>query len=288
MSRSQLLELGFSADEIDGLVKRRHLTPEHRGVYAVGAPPWTLRGAIWSAVLASGDEAIVSHRSAAYLDGYLPSVPKIENVDITITSGRGESKPGIAVHRSRNVTHADIKHVGGLRVTRAARTLLDLAATTTEAEFEKAFDEAIFRHDLRPPQVEDVLTRNAGAKGSRRFRALWEAEQGNERNRLEAEKRMAHLIKAAKLPTPVPNAPIGDRRVDFLWTDLRVVVETDGYGTHGRRSAFEADRARDAELEAMDYSVLRFTWRQITREPFVVVARLGARLALAGRQRTVA
>src|SRR5688500_3101563 len=70
ISRMQLLELGCSKDWIDGLVKRGHLRREHRGVYAVGRPPWTLKGAIWSAALAYGDRGIVSHRSAAYLEGY--------------------------------------------------------------------------------------------------------------------------------------------------------------------------------------------------------------------------
>ncbi len=284
VSRAQLVELGYSSDEIDGLLKRRHLNPEHRGVYALGAPPWTLKGAIWSAVLAAGDNAIVSHRSAAYLSGYLPSVPKIESIDITITSGRSESKPGIRIHHSRLITSADIQHVGGLRVTRAARTMLDLAATVPEAEFEEAFDEAVFKNGLRRAQVEDVLARNAGAKGIRRFRDLWEAEQGNMRNRLAAEKRMALLIEAAKLGNPASNAPVGERRVDFLWPELRVIVETDGYGTHGKRSSFEADRARDAGLSALDYYVLRFTWRQLTSEPYFVVARLAARLALAERE----
>lgn len=284
ISRSQLLDLGFSTDEIDGLVRRRHLSLEHRGVYAIGAPPWTLKGAIWSAVLACGDSAVVSHRSAAYLNGYLPSPPRIENIDITITSSRGENRPGISVHHSRTLTSADIKHVGGLRVTRPARTMLDLAATVPAAQFEKAFDEAVFKRALRPPQVEDVLARNAGAKGTRRLRDLWESERSNERNRLEAEKRMAALIEAAKLPGPVANAPVGNRRVDFLWPDLRVVAETDGFETHGRRPSFESDRARDADLSALDYFVLRFTWRQITREPYVVVARLAARLALAERE----
>src|SRR5688572_5541727 len=202
ISRSQLRDLGFSPDEIDGLVKRGHLRLEHRGAYAVGRPPWTLKGAIWAAVLATGDNAIVSHSSAAYLDDFLPLLPGIENVDITITSGRGESRPGITIHRSHTLTSADIKSVGGLRVTRPARTMLDLAATLPAAEFEDAFDEAVFKRALRRPQVEDVLSRNAGAKGTRRFRDIWEAEQGNERNRLEAEKRLASLIEVAKLPPP--------------------------------------------------------------------------------------
>ena len=39
----------------------------------------------------------------------------------------------------------------------------------------------------------------------------------------------------------------------------QVIVETDGFETHGTRAAFRADRAKDAALTASGYRVLRFT-----------------------------
>jgi very-short-patch-repair endonuclease len=68
--------------------------------------------------------------------------------------------------------------------------------------------------------------------------------------------------------------------VDFLWPEQRLIVETDGFGAHGTRRAFERDRQRDARLQAAGYRVLRFTWRQLLDEPEVVAARLAAALAL--------
>jgi hypothetical protein len=44
---------------------------------------------------------------------------------------------------------------------------------------------------------------------------------------------------------------LGPFRPDFLWRDLGLVVETDGWKTHGTRSAFEADRVRNAKLMTM-------------------------------------
>jgi very-short-patch-repair endonuclease len=55
-----------------------------------------------------------------------------------------------------------------------------------------------------------------------------------------------------------------------------VIVETDGFATHGHRAAFEADRACGAALQAAGYVVLRFTHRQLTRQPRTVVAQLAA------------
>jgi very-short-patch-repair endonuclease len=59
-----------------------------------------------------------------------------------------------------------------------------------------------------------------------------------------------------------------------------VLVETDGFTTHGRRQAFEDDRARDADLIAQGYTVIRFTWRRLMGAPLIVAARLSASLAL--------
>ena len=61
----------------------------------------------------------------------------------------------------------------------------------------------------------------------------------------------------------------------------RLIVEVDGYAFHSTRAAFERDRARDAELQARGYRVIRITWRQIETSTHAVVARLAAALAVA-------
>jgi very-short-patch-repair endonuclease len=60
--------------------------------------------------------------------------------------------------------------------------------------------------------------------------------------------------------------------VDAVWDRQRLVVEVDGYRSHGTRPQFERDREKDARMMLAGYRVLRFTWRQITREPAFVVA----------------
>jgi very-short-patch-repair endonuclease len=68
--------------------------------------------------------------------------------------------------------------------------------------------------------------------------------------------------------------------VDFFWPDHKLVVETDGWGKHGTRRAFESDRARDALPQAHGYRVLRFTWRQVMHETLLVVVRIAQLLAV--------
>jgi very-short-patch-repair endonuclease len=71
---------------------------------------------------------------------------------------------------------------------------------------------------------------------------------------------------------------VGRYEVDLLWRESSLIVEVDGYAYHSSRAAFERDRARDAELQAAGWRVLRVTWRQIVEEPEAVVARLAALL----------
>jgi very-short-patch-repair endonuclease len=84
--------------------------------------------------------------------------------------------------------------------------------------------------------------------------------------RSELERRFLNLCRRHGIPLPEVNVRVDAFTVDFLWRDARLIVETDGFQTHGTRFAFEADRARDARLKAIGFEVLRFTWRQLTRD----------------------
>lgn len=66
--------------------------------------------------------------------------------------------------------------------------------------------------------------------------------------------------------------------VDFVWRDLRVVAEVDGYAFHASARSFAEDRQRDAELTAAGYRVLRFTWADLVERRLVTVVRLAQAL----------
>lgn len=55
-------------------------------------------------------------------------------------------------------------------------------------------------------------------------------------------------------------------KVDFVWTHGRLVVELDGYGSHGNRTAFMYDRHRDYELTLSGYTVLRLANDEIAQD----------------------
>ena len=128
------------------------------------------------------------------------------------------------------------------------------------------------------------LTRVPGARGTRRLReVLSELDPLSPETRTEIERLMLALCKAHSLPQPVVNGWIQLEdgigfEPDFLWPNAKLIVETDGHKTHRTRKAFEADRRRDQLLAEAGYTTLRFTWRQLTREPERVARTIAAML----------
>jgi hypothetical protein len=96
----------------------------------------------------------------------------------------------------------------------------------------------------------------------------------------ELERRFLVLLDAEALPRPLVNEHTDDAtQPDFRWTRERLIVELDGYETHGTRAAFERDRARDRALMAAGWRVARITKRQLDDAPSELAAELRALLA---------
>jgi very-short-patch-repair endonuclease len=98
------------------------------------------------------------------------------------------------------------------------------------------------------------------------------------------EDRFLAICRRHRLPAPVRQHRIDGHDHDFAWPESRVVVETDGWAAHGTPYAFRADRARTNALQLQGWTVLRFTWQDLTDRPAQVAATV--RRALAARRTT--
>lgn len=123
ITRKQLLALGYSSDEIRGMIARGFLIPVHRGIYIVGAlsPAPEQRWA--AAVLAGGRGAALMHTAAAANYELLP--PR-EVIEVAVPKRR-RGDATLRVHERRRV---EITQHNGIPTTTIAQTLLDLAATS--------------------------------------------------------------------------------------------------------------------------------------------------------------
>jgi hypothetical protein len=171
--------------------------------------------------------------------------------------------------------------VDSIPCTALARTLLDLAEVVDRRGVKKAVDQAeVLRiFDLRA--TDDVLSRASGRRGAAVLAQVLAEYDGPTLTDQELEERFLLLCLDACLPMPEVNAWITlddgiAYKADFLWRAERLIVETDGWGSHGTRTAFEDDRRRDRRLKLAGWDVIRFTWRDIEREPDEVTTTLAA------------
>jgi predicted transcriptional regulator of viral defense system len=282
ISLDQLKAIGLTASAVRSRVVSGRLHPIHRGVYAVGQARLTKHGYWMAAVLAYGPKAVLSHRSAAALWGIRPD--NRAKTDVSVPSRSARSRPGIDAHGSLTLTPADCTTEDGIPCTTLPRTLLDLGEVLDHRGLERAIAQAeVLRlFDLRA--VEEVLTRANGRRGASVLRAVLADLQEPALTDTELEERFLMLCRAASLPRPEINAwldidELPAVRADFLWRAERLVIETDGWETHGTRQAFERDRRRDERLKLAGYELLRFTWRRISADPSGVMRTVTALLA---------
>jgi very-short-patch-repair endonuclease len=274
VSRKQLLALGMGRRAIGGRLERGLLHEIFRGVYVVGIRRITKRGRWMGAVLACGEGAVLSHRSAARLWQLLP--PAAEWVDVTCARGRIERK-GIAGHRSP-VQDDEWLVKDGIPVTSPFRTIFDLAAIAKMRELERAFHEAEAREVRDRVSLPVLLERHPGRRGAKKVRALLGSTAPVGITRNDFEEAFLALVDAYGLLRPRMNAHLAMRgrffEIDALWEEQRFAVELDSRSIHGTRKRFESDRQRDRILVAEGWRTMRITWQQLQEEPAEIAADL--------------
>lgn len=270
VTRRQLRDAGFAEAIVDRRVAAGIFLSLHRGVYLLG----TLRGRLepeWARVvaarLACGADAVVSHASAGWLWRLLRRPNRAAPVSITVPEAARRQRPGILIHRSVDLTRAEITRIEGIPVTRPGRTLRDLATVLTVKELNRAAGRVERRGLIDSAGFPALVASHAGRPGAPVLRAALLGDGGIVLTRSEAEERLLALILEHGLPQPQVNVPVEGLEVDFYWPDLKLVIEADGFAYHNRRGSFENDHQRDLELKARGFTVMRVTWRQLVEEP---------------------
>lgn len=282
VARRQLLEVGLGRDQIKRWVRSGRLTPLHREAFAFGHALLGRYGRWHAAVLACGEGAVLSHRSAAALLGLTGHARG--GIDVTAPGGR-QFRPGrlgIRLHRCRFHAAEERIERGGIPVTSVARTLFDLAEADDFARLEKAWEEADRLKLLRLREVEAVCERGYGRRALRPIRRLLADARAAETVRSPLEERFLAFCDARGIPAPATNAHVLGHEVDCLWPDARLIAELDSWEFHGHRSAFERDRARDPKLLLAGYRTIRITHRRIDREADRLAAEILGLLRLGG------
>lgn len=268
LAREQLLALGVHPDAIKHRVATGRLHPVHAGVYAVGRRELSREGQLMAAVLACGQGAMLSHRSAAELWGIAGRAA----FEVTVPAVRKPRRPGIRVHR-RVLDPAHTTRRRNIPITSITCTLVDLAPYLSKDHLERAVNEADRLDLINPEQLRKALEGFAGHLGVAKLRTLLDRLTFTLTDSA-LERRFKPIARAAGLPLPKTRTWVNGFLVDFYWPDLGLVVETDGLRYHRTPSQQTKALRRDQAHYASGLLPLRFSHAQIRWEPDYVAEML--------------
>ena len=275
------MAIGLTDQAIAYRVQSGRLNRLHRSVFAVGHCAEVPDGRLRAALLAVGDDSLISHFSAAgkYEVRSMPIV-----VDVT-TSRRLPKRDGIRLHH-RHIHPDQVRILDGLPITSPAQTIFDLGTMLGSATHLKATNEAFVKRLCTIADLRITQHRNAGRKGSRAFRVLLAAIDPEGREvRSPLEVRLNAFLRARGFPAWESNASlrIGDEliRPDVLWRPQRVIVEADGRDPHLAPQTFAGDRRRDRRARVEGWEPVRVTSVDLDVRPDELDADLRALLGLA-------
>ena len=285
-SLPQALELGIGRRRLHRMVGRGAIVRAAPSVYRMRGvrPTWHQR--VMVATL-SIPGSMASHRAAARLrrfDGF-----ELAPVEVLVVRGRNRRRAlrETILHETMDLKATDVDEVDGIPCTSLIRTLVDLPAVVHEFRAGVALDQAIRREPAllgRVAQRHREVARR-GRDGTVALRALLAERGEGELVDSGFERRALRLILDSHLPRPVTQHLVVDGdftcRLDIAWPDRKVAMECDSLRHHTGERAFRWERERRRRLTALGWSVLEYTYREVTQRPAMVIRELGAELATA-------
>ena len=270
------------ADVSDRMLQARVRQGRHdrlsREVFRIAGAPSTWHQRLLAAAWSGGPECCVSHRAAAALhryDGFRAEI--VEVVHPQRRDYRGI--PGVTVHVTSVLDPCDRALCGPIPVTTPVRTLIDLGAVVRIERLEEALDGAerdgtIDRFDLI---ARHAAIRQSGRNGVGPLARLLEAREVHAATPQSVlERRMLRVLAGAGLPVPecqvrVPRADGKTAFLDLAYAQVRVGIELDGQAWHATARQRQRDYERQNQVVIGDWSILRFTFEDVSQRPEYVV-----------------
>jgi hypothetical protein len=291
IARWQAGPCGLPAHVIDEHLRRKRWQPLYRGTYAAFTGEPGRRTVLWAAVLRAGSAAVLSHRTAAHLDGLADrpgglihvTVPAGQQVAVTAHE-RHRAAPGLRVYRSRRL--AESRHPSRMPPrTRIEETALDLVNHSGSLDEALSWLATACGRRLTTPER---LRQAAAARGRLRWRQEVSAtldDIGYGANSLLE----LRYVRDVERPHGLPSARRQARRtaegrkeyLDNLYEAYRLGVELDGQAAHPVTSRW-ADIRRDNFSAVSGILTLRYGWSDVTSRPCAVAAQVAAVLQTRG------
>jgi very-short-patch-repair endonuclease len=275
LARWQAQEIGLEWSTIKWQLDSGRWASLQRGVYATftGVPSW--EATCWAAVLRVGPEAVLSHQTAAELDGLTNARSPVIHVSIPLTKHIG-SIPGIRLHRSVRLANARHPSKTPPR-TRIEETVLDLtqAAKTIDGAFGWLCQACGSR--LTTP---GLLLTALQQRPKVRWRAILLSTLGDIDDGAQSVLEIRY-VRDVERPHRLPRArrqarvtrSSGRIYLDNLVDRYRTCIELDGKAAHPTAERWR-DIARDNASAVDGLVTLRYGWADVTERPCKTAAQI--------------
>lgn len=281
----EALDAGLSHEDIRNLVRDGVWTRVRRGAYAQ-REQWRAitpeqRHLLTAKAVVRGlaHPVALAHVSAAIALGLPTWGSDLRDVHVTRQSRRhGARAEAGVVHHAATLPGGHVVGVDGIRVTSAARTVVDHARSVGFEAAVVTLDAALNRALVSNDAVLDMLEWQQdwpgarGAGGAVEFSDRGADSPGESRSRVR--------IHQAGLPAPRLQSVIRDERgrfvgqSDFLFEENGTIAEFDGRLKYRLATAGASledvlwkEKRREDAFRALGYEVVRITWDDLARAP---------------------
>jgi len=279
----QAQAVGISGGDMPDLVRAERWQRLHYGVYATftGQPP--CEATLWAAVLRTGPQSILSHQTAAELDGLVARRSGLIHVTVPELRHR-QPIAGLAIHRSSRII--DIRRQWRLPPrTTPEETVLDLAQAATSFDDVVALLARACQRRLTTPFL-------LGDTMERRARLRWRAEIAQALGDVAAGVHSPLEYRYVRDVERAHGLPAADRQArasqhghdifrDALYRRYRLIVELDGRANHPDEQRW-SDQRRDNAAAVEGVITLRYGWADVTERACETAREVGTALAARG------
>lgn len=263
-------------DDLLTALRSGRLRRIQRGIYLPRRIPATPFVMARAALLSSGiPGAVPSHATAARVHHIaVPEEHRVEHVTVT-REQRRRNRRDLHFH-TRSLSCGEVWVCDGLPITTVPRTLADLTTSLDRLPAVWALDDSLRRGLCSRAEIASVVEKWRGGAGCAQAWERLDEADGVAESFLETAGRL--VLRDGKLPMPVPQyslrAPDGSvvARLDGAYLREKIGLEFDGADPHGLPEAVFRDRVRQNRLSELGWTVLRFTWWDVLRDPAGVVA----------------
>lgn len=246
-TRGELLAEGIPASTINARCRRGAYTRLLPGTLCLNAPTLLDR---CHAVIAWQPRAVLSHRTAGWLHGFLSDEPTLVEATIPKDAAR-RAPPWLRLYR-RQLRPEWTDERYDLPVTTPALTLFDCVSTLPDPEADALIDHYLGKRVPARALLEICESHLLGTATIRR-----QLREAAIHAVSEPERLFARALSRRGLRL-LCNHPVGPYICDFVDERSRTIIEIDGREFHSESGVFRRDRRRQNYLVLNDWLVLRY------------------------------